>query len=156
MYQRDKAVSTTGIKRLLSCPLDYWALSALNPNHEFIASKSTSSLRKGSAFHCLLLEPHEFTKRFTVKDGVKQSSAPGFVGGGEYNEMMAAIDAIRAMPNVSQLFTDGEAEVTMVWEDKETGVLCRCRHDYFRRKHGMTVTIRPLPTSASARLTGRL
>ncbi|MEZ5781177.1 MAG: PD-(D/E)XK nuclease-like domain-containing protein [Rhizobiaceae bacterium] len=139
MYHADRAISATGIKRLLKTPLDFWVFSPLNPLREFQPQKSSSALAKGSAFHCLLLEPHEFSKRFEVKDGVKSSRVPGKVGGGDLNEMMAAIAQLRAMPNVSQLFTDGEAEVTMVWDDPETGVRCRCRHDYFRQQHGMTV-----------------
>ena len=138
-YHADPAVSNTGIKRLLSSPFDYWAFSPHNPLREFIPQPSSSALAAGSAFHCLLLEPHEFSKRFTVKDGVQSSRVPGTVGGGDLNNMMAAIEQLRAMPSVSKLFTDGKAEVTMVWDDEETGVRCRCRHDYFRQAHGMTV-----------------
>lgn len=136
-YHQDPAVSCTGIKRLLNSPLDYWAFSPHNPERR--DGKSSSALAAGSAFHCLLLEPDAFPSRFQVKEGVQTSRVPGFVGEGDFKEMEAAIAAIRAMPRVSRLFTEGEAEVTMVWDDPFTGVRCRCRHDYFRQAHNMTV-----------------
>lgn len=137
VYHADEAVSASGIKRLLSCPKDYWALSPLNKGYK--QQKTTSALAKGTAFHTLLLEPAAFESRIKVKEGVQSSRVPGYVGEGELAGMKAAVAEIHAMPNVSQLFTDGEAEVTMVWVDRETGIRCRCRHDYFRQKHGMTV-----------------
>lgn len=136
-YHNDPAVSCTGIKRLLKSPLDYWAFSPHNPARK--EQKVTSSLAAGSAFHTLLLEPETFSDRFKVKEGVQSSKVPGFVGEGDLKEMEAAVAAVRSLPNISKLFTDGEAEVTMVWDDPLTGVRCRCRHDYFRQSHGMTV-----------------
>lgn len=137
VYQNDEAVSASGIKRLLSSPKDYWALSPLNKGYK--QPKLTSALAKGTAFHTLLLEPSQFDQRIKVKEGVQSSKVSGYVGEGELEGMRAAVAEIHGMPNVSQLFTDGEAEVTMVWRDKETGIMCRCRHDYFRQKHGMTI-----------------
>jgi exodeoxyribonuclease VIII len=108
-------------------------------NKGYKQPKQTSALARGTAFHTLLLEPDSFEERIKVKAGVQSSKVPGFVGEGELEGMRAAVAQIHAMPTVSRLFTEGETEVTMVWKDKETGALCRCRHDYFRQAHGMTV-----------------
>ncbi len=32
----------------------------------------------------------------------------------------------------SEIFDDGRAEVTLIWKDKTTGILCKCRLDYLR------------------------
>ncbi len=136
-YHADKAVSTTGIKRLLKSPRDYWKQSPLNKGYKF--EKKTGALAKGSVFHTLLLEPDLFRSRFLILEGQQSTKKAGCVGEGDYLSAVDAVNEIRSRPNVSRLFTGGEAELTMVWRDKETGILCRCRHDYFISNLGMTV-----------------
>jgi SAP domain. len=39
-------------------------------------------------------------------------------------------EKIRTNPALEVLFAEGDAEVTMIWEDAETGVLCKARADW--------------------------
>lgn len=38
-------------------------------------------------------------------------------------------ESVKKHPMVSQMFLQGESEVTLYWIDKETGILCKCRPD---------------------------
>src|SRR4029077_10368897 len=42
----------------------------------------------------------------------------------------AIAGSIRAHPIASEAFVGGEAEVTLIWHDPETGVPCKARPDY--------------------------
>lgn len=48
------------------------------------------------------------------------------------------------MPSVSQAFTGGRPEVTMIWRDNESGALMKCRMDYLRPagEHGLIVDLK--------------
>lgn len=37
--------------------------------------------------------------------------------------------SVKAHPMISQMFAEGESEVTLYWVDKETGILCKARPD---------------------------
>lgn len=37
--------------------------------------------------------------------------------------------SVESHPMVSQMFAEGESELTLYWIDKETGILCKCRPD---------------------------
>jgi len=47
-----------------------------------------------------------------------------------YDRAQAARKLIEINPEYNDRFTDGFAEVTIVWKDKDTGVLCKGRIDY--------------------------
>ena len=53
----------------------------------------------------------------------------------QFDVVRAVAGSIRAHPIASQAFRDGEAEVTLTWQDVETGVPCKARPDYLPR-HG--------------------
>ena len=40
--------------------------------------------------------------------------------------------AIERRPNIKKIFSKGYPEVTIIWKDEETGVMCKCRLDYVR------------------------
>ena len=48
----------------------------------------------------------------------------------DYNAMLAMLKAITANDRAEQWFnSEGQTEVSIVWEDKETGLLCKARFD---------------------------
>lgn len=55
-YHADKSFSTSGIKHLLTSPMDYWARSWMNPEYEH---EETSFTIEGTAWHKRILEGRE-------------------------------------------------------------------------------------------------
>lgn len=62
-YHKDPALSSSGIRKLLTSPLDFWVNSPLNP--AFVDEK-TEAMIVGTAFHRRLLEPERFAQLYAV------------------------------------------------------------------------------------------
>jgi PDDEXK-like domain of unknown function (DUF3799) len=127
-YHADPAIGSTGCKRLIQSPLEYWWNSPLNPDQE--QSETTPAMRLGHAYHYKILEPHKFT--YEVKKGVKTSTVGNTLGEGDYKRLSAMYDRVQKVPEHAHLFKNGFAEVSVFWRDAETGLMCKCRFDYMR------------------------
>jgi len=148
------STSSTGLKKLSGdkgprikgrTPRHFWNESSLNPNRKKI---DTVALRMGRAFHDALLQPdlmpdlYHFTpKGFSRASTVKQAMAIAeadaaikaglcIMGHEEMQRINAMVDAARADPLFAALLGKGEPEVTIAWQDKETGVWVRARPDF--------------------------
>lgn len=42
------------------------------------------------------------------------------------------MDSINKRPKIREILSKGYSEVTIIWRDEETGILCKCRLDYVR------------------------
>lgn len=126
-YHADPALSSTGLKKLLRNPLEYWDSSPLNPDREQL---DTLALKNGRAFHTMLLEPEKFASEFAIKPNCKTTTVKGMIGEGDYNDMLGAATVIKQSPFLSNLCEGGRPEVSVFWRDDETGIMCRARFDY--------------------------
>lgn len=54
------------------------------------------------------------------------------LGSNTLDEVRYAADELASHPTVAALFSEGQAETSIFWEDDETGVRCRCRPDWLR------------------------
>lgn len=110
----------------------------------------TDALRIGRALHSLVLEPATFgefwalcppcDKRTTVgkqvyADFTETKGSRGEISSKEFVEITELAIAIRAQQCVNMI-CGGRAEVSIVWRDKETGLLCKRRLDYERSVPG--------------------
>jgi hypothetical protein len=140
-YHNDLAISCSGVKQLIDCPKKYWWSSPLNPNKEPL---DTRALRIGRLYHNLLLEPEKFNDEFLVlprgkmiksylkENGLEEQDIahltqirePDIKGAKE------AIKEIKEDKVYDKWFENGYPEVSVFWEDLETGLMCRCRFDY--------------------------
>lgn len=73
----------------------------------------------------------------------------------QYDTLQRMVSVLEKHPQAGKAFTGGHPEVTIVWQDEETGVWCRCRPDYWPPSIDM-VSERLLPwpdykTTADAR-----
>ncbi len=117
----------------------------------------TPDMIAGRAFHTLVLEPQLFQEEFIVaprvdkrtKDGKEKWAAFETTAGertvissDDYAQMRAWQEAIMAHPMASAQIVGGTAEVSMVWSDKETGLLCKGRADYWHEKHGLIIDLK--------------
>jgi hypothetical protein len=103
-------------------------------------------LVEGSALHSLVLTPQDFVKDFRVLPALNRRTREGkalydqIVSQGKptipspvYAKIEAMTRSILIHPSSSVLLQNGEAEVSFIWEDPDTKVLCKCRPDYLQR-----------------------
>jgi exodeoxyribonuclease VIII len=95
-----------------------------------------------------VLQPEEFLNHYSVSPSCDKRTSAGKIEWAEYlmeavgktsltPEMFATISAMTEATTgnaiASQLLREGDAEVSVYWHDEETGLLCRCRPDYWRK-----------------------
>lgn len=132
-YFENTALSNSDMKNLLISPAIYWKYCNLNPAKE--KDIQTDPMALGDAHHCLLLTPEIFHKRYIVVPGDKwmKGDRRRVVNRIDYNKMKAAVDVIRKDPRASVFVNReyGYPEVTVIWPDPTTGILCKAKHDFF-------------------------
>lgn len=145
-YHRGPGISKSGLDLIARSPMHYrFATDAANDN----SCEPTPSQRLGSLVHKLVLEPFSFGDEYVVgpkfdrrtKEGkafaeaFEAGAAGRIVIGQDEADLGAQIrDAVFAHPFAAALLGgQGDAELSAYWRDAETGVLCRCRPDYWRR-----------------------
>ena len=120
--------------------------------------ETTPALEFGSAFHCALLEPERFAAeyatapdfgdcRFKENKAAKaawlgENSGKIALSSADYAAISGMIDAVRRHPLAGLMIRDGIAESTIVWHDRETGLPCKVRPDYYVRARRMVVDVK--------------
>lgn len=107
----------------------------------------TRNLDMGTAFHCRILEPQEFSRRFIVAPEFNRRTNAGKEEEKAFYEHCASTgktvitaedgrkielmyQSVMALPLGQWLVESaGYCESSIYWEDPETGILCRCRPD---------------------------
>lgn len=143
-YHAGPGISKSGLDDLHRSPAFFHAhhRSPLRP----VRSETTSQLH-GNLAHCAILEPHAFDDRYVVGPSVNRNTKAwkDFVDGtmlipiqaDQRDVAMQQRDSVYALPNVfgkmtgKRVFSRGQAEVSAYWNDRENGVLCRARPDYW-------------------------
>lgn len=140
------SISSSGLKLLDRCPIKYWLQSPLNPDRA--PRKTTRALNMGKAAHDVIglgedwpsayhVTPEGYSRAATVKhaEAIAEEQAAiergatilSFAEAATVREMAARL---RTNELADVLFSDGEAEVTIAWQDRETGVWLRVRPDW--------------------------
>lgn len=160
-YHSSVGISKSGLTEILRSPAHYWE-KYLNPDRE--PKGSTPAMFFGSAVHKMVLEPEEFLHEYTVipseiaslnkntkkyKEFVAEIAERGKLGlqPDDFGLICGIDSALKNHPYASGLLTGGLPEKSFFWTDKETGVLCKCRPDYWIE--GMCLP--DLKTTADAR-----
>lgn len=112
-----------------------------------VDEEKTAALDLGTALHCLLLEPDDFSQRFQIGPEVNRRTTAGKQEEKEFmerceNEGITPIthddnrkltlmrDSAMAHPIARwMLEAQGKAEASIYWNDRDTDVLSRCRPD---------------------------
>jgi hypothetical protein len=103
-------------------------------------------LVEGSALHCLVLTPQDFTRDFTVLPVLNRRTREGktlydqllsrgkpVIPANLFTKLEAMDGSILNHPSASALLSNGEAESSYVWLDLDSKLLCKCRPDYLQR-----------------------
>jgi hypothetical protein len=133
-YDAIDAVNFSTLKNLAVSPKRY--------RHRLDNPKpQTKPMAFGTAIHTAVLEPERFGEEYVMftgkqKRGKKwdafkeENAGKKILTRSEYVEAARVRDAVRADPVAMQYLEFGEPEVAMVWEDEETGMLCKGRLDW--------------------------
>ena len=146
-YHAIKAVSAGMVWTLDSeCPLKAWLGSPWNPNQTRAEAKHFDI---GTAVHLSVLEPERLEERVVLVRGLtkKGDPSPGYASQDardqrdmayaagktpllpEEREIVLGMhEAIARQRRIWDLFSDGDAEITLQWE--WDGLPCKCRPDF--------------------------
>jgi PDDEXK-like domain of unknown function (DUF3799) len=140
------------------------ALTAIGRSPKYYRSwlaepdEDTPAFAFGRAFHCAILEPEIFARDYTVapdfgdcrfkeakaaRDEWRQANAGKIeltAADGLAIERMAA--SLRSHELGALVLRDGEPELTIVWQDEDTGLFCKTRPDYWVRSRRMCIDLK--------------
>jgi exodeoxyribonuclease VIII len=110
--------------------------------------KESDALAKGKLFHTITLQPERFRSEFAIAPKCDRRTKAGkadwqtfldqagdkqAVSKEDYTEVFEMRKKVYEHPAAIQFVQNGKAEVTCVWVDKPTGLLCKARGDYEHR-----------------------
>lgn len=145
------SISSSGLKTIMArSPRHYWFDSPLNPDRPPEPDKPHFSV--GKAAHdvlllsdrwpeCYFVLPEEFNARATKEQAGLHAERTAAIKAGktilkheEAKAVMAMADSLRANEFAAAALANGESEVTLAWQDPETGVWLRARPDFLPAK----------------------
>lgn len=74
-YHADPSLSTSGIKKIVTDPEEYWDQSYMNPNPP--PREVKDCLARGTLWHCRILEPELFDEKYVLAPHIDQDFADG-------------------------------------------------------------------------------
>lgn len=145
-----------------------WTLRTKSPLHAKWEHDNpqppTPALRLGLIEHVLILEPELFAKRYIVAPEINKRTKAGkeewnmllaqadeqgknVISASEYEQAQAMAKAVREQP-VFNLVKGGKSEVSIVWMDEETGLLCKSRMDYVHFEVDLVIDLKTTTDAA--------
>lgn len=149
-YLSRRAVSNSLMSDLKRSPAYCWAMN-MNPARP--KRKSTAAMLAGTLAHCMILEPKEWGLRYSVRpDGLDLRTKAGKEWAerqcGEPVSLSQEMDAefqraaVTDVPELSEILSSGEPELSVFWTDEATGLQCKARPDWLhQRKDGRYVIL---------------
>lgn len=146
-YHATDAVSASLLKQIAKSPAH--AMAYLQQQQE-----PTPAMLFGTAFHTCVLESERFNDEYAVFEGDKRTKAgketyESLVASGktiisatDYAIITAMAEAIGDHSAASKLVRGGgQTEVSMFWDDDETGLACKCRPDIWLMRGAGSVIV---------------
>jgi hypothetical protein len=151
-YHADPSLGSSDIRSLLKGTRKYWLRSTRNPTRSRYVEADTDGTVMGTAVHTSLLDgPVAFAAKYMKRpdDPPNATSAQKSAVTRKANEEAKAAGKISlhpdewgliedlawlvpSHPQLSDVLTGGEHEVSIFWEDRRTGVACKCRPDILK------------------------
>jgi len=134
-YRAYPGVNKSTLWEIRKSPMHYkWALE--NPGED------TAALRMGRAIHAMVLQPDEFDEQYAIAPCVDRRTKEGkavwaqFCEENEGKDILTQdeIETVKATAKAvygaaSDLLAMAETEVPLFWDDRRTGIRCKCRVD---------------------------
>ena len=147
-YHSSKGISKSGICEVLKSPSHYYA-KYLDPERVKVDSDNPA-FTFGSGSHKAVLEPDDFLNEYVVLpseiaglnkntkaykkfiDAMKvQHPGKTIISPDQYSSFFKLKDVVYEHQYAGHLVQGGKAEQSLYWLDPDTGVLCKCRPDYW-------------------------
>lgn len=155
-YLHSPAIGRSSLMTVLDQTLAHYRYERDHPDHGW-----SEALLWGSALHCRLQEPEEFTRRYrrgpvnpktgeqygattaAFKDAVEEARAQGLELYRDAWNLDAMCEAVRSHPDTRRIL-DGRplVEATVLWTDKGSGLLCKARPDNLNITAGVFLDIK--------------
>ena len=158
-YHADPGVSNSMLSAMNKSPAHCWALhmDPLRPERD-----ATPSMASGTLAHTVILEPGTVSKRYVVKPpeidfrtnagkAWRDAQAAEIVDSQRMEAAESQRAAILQVTALRNLLKSGDAETSVFWKDKATGLRCRARPDWLHWTGPRRVT--PLDIKTIADLT---
>ena len=106
---------------------------------------SDKAALEGTLGHCAILEPAELNNRFAVgpqcdkrtkagkaewEDFISANPGKEIITQEQYDMAVGMQDVVAGNDEAMELMAGGTAEVSIFWEDSESGLMCKCRPDW--------------------------
>lgn len=137
LYHASPALSSTGARKLLlpSCPaiFEYEREHGQERKQEFDFGTAAHTLLLGSGPQPHVVDADNYQTKLARKerdDAYARGDVPLLPH--EFDAVQEMVAKVRAHPTAGPLFTEGRAEVSLLWTDEATGVQCRARPDWLR------------------------
>lgn len=121
-------------------------------------SRDTPALSFGRAFHCAVLEPERFAAQYVEAPDLgdlrrkenrlardewrAMNEGKIALSNDEARRIAGMRESVLQHPLASKMLRDGEAEMTLRWQDRESGLQCKSRLDFYVRRHAMIVDLK--------------
>jgi exodeoxyribonuclease VIII len=145
-YHSDSAISRSGIMTYLDSPYKYWA-HYINTNRE--KKEVTQSMILGSAFHTFVLEPDKFYRQYVIepekvllknvgreayedyklKLEIMKTDRRILISNSEWDLLCIMHQALEKHSEAWDLIQGAQYEQSYFWQDKESGLMVKCRPD---------------------------
>lgn len=147
-YHNSVGISKSGLVKIIQSPAHYWA-SYIDPERE--PRIETKAFKIGSAGHKIILEPNEFLTEYKVlpkniddlhgatkvkKEYIKLLNDKGITDLkiSEFKSISKMAKVVFDHEEAGPMLSGGAAEQSLYWIDPDTGMLCKCRPDYYIEK----------------------
>lgn len=115
--------------------------------HALDHQKTSDEMRFGSAFHDRILLPDIYHDQYAIapdcnkrtKEGketyqkfIDENIGKTIIEQEDYDKIELMRNKLMSINAVNYLFSSGEPETSFFWVDKETGIRCKCRADWYR------------------------
>jgi hypothetical protein len=136
-----RAINQSGLKKMMQSPAHYKAWKKES-------QKETPALRFGKMFHMAILEPEKFKELYIpntlgkldlrkTENKIKkqqfeeENAGKIIIEVDEHKALTGMQDSFYNHPYAKNLISNGHAELACFWKDADTGILCKCKLDYF-------------------------
>lgn len=89
-YHSDESFSTSGIRKVLESPEQYWYESHMNPDRP--EQEERDCLERGKLWHCAVLEPEHFDSRYLLAKHLNPSFSDNHIILNTINDMKSFLD----------------------------------------------------------------
>lgn len=130
------------------------------------AQGETPALRFGRALHCAALEPDVFAQQWALRpdfgdlrtkagkesrdEWIAEHVGVETLDADEWQRIEAMQSALRAHPIAGRVLQRGASEVTAIWQNGDTGLLCKARFDYWRQDLGLIIDLKTTEDASPA------